>query len=42
MEQKIEDKKYMNATFENQQSSFSAIAKDICLRNYERTNGKTK
>ena len=30
MEQKIEDiKKYMDEKFENQQSSFSAIAKDI-------------
>ena len=30
MEQKIEDKKYMDEKFENQQSSFSTIAKDIC------------
>ena len=31
MEQKIEDiKKYMDEKFENQQSSLSAIAKDIC------------
>ena len=31
MEQKIEDiKKYMDEKFENQQSFFSAIAKDIC------------
>ena len=36
MEQKIEDiKKYMDEKFENQQGSFSAIAKDICLTLFE-------
>ena len=36
MEQKIEDiKKYMDEKFENQQSSFSAIAKDICSTVFE-------
>ena len=36
MEQKIEDiKKYMGEKFENQQSSFSAIAKDIYLTVFE-------
>ena len=36
MEQKIEDiKKYMDEKFENQQCSFSAIAKDICSTGFE-------
>ena len=36
MEQKIEDiKKYMDEKFENQQSFFSAIAKDICSTVFE-------
>ena len=36
MEQKIEDiKKNMDKKFENQPSSFSAIAKDICLTVFE-------
>ena len=36
MEQKFEDlKKYMNEKFENQLSSFSAKAKNICSTNFE-------
>ena len=36
IEHKIEDiKKYMDEKFENQQSSFSAIANDICSTVFE-------